>query len=250
MDSALRHVRDLGAAHQSKIVDAMCAIYCWHHGDAPSLAELYALFGAMKGLFAEEAKVEDYSAFDSEELSEAETESEAETDSADVSECESYDPSEDSFDYAIDAKSEVDGESVATETTVELFGDEFVVRGVSIGVSEAVPESAFTSAESDAELGEEMDSALAHVRELAKLHQEAFVNSICDLYHDSNGGVEASRDQIFGIFDFIKQEMAIEAREELDEEDTQDEESEDEADICESESESEAELSYESESEA
>merc|ERR1719365_203818 len=72
MDSALRHVRELGAAHQSKIVDAMCAIYCWHHGDTPSLAELYALFGAMKGLFVEEAKVDEHL------QSAAETESEFE----------------------------------------------------------------------------------------------------------------------------------------------------------------------------
>ena len=56
MDSALRHVRDLAKEHQGALADAMCAIYCWYYGDAPSMAELYALFGAMKVLFAEEAK--------------------------------------------------------------------------------------------------------------------------------------------------------------------------------------------------
>ena len=40
MDSALRHVSELAAEHQGALVDAMCAIYCWHYGEAPTTVEL------------------------------------------------------------------------------------------------------------------------------------------------------------------------------------------------------------------
>lgn len=55
MELALAHVRALGAEHQYTLVAATSAIYCCHWEDVLSMAELYALFGAMEGLFAEKA---------------------------------------------------------------------------------------------------------------------------------------------------------------------------------------------------
>lgn len=35
MNSALAHMRELGAEHQGVLVAAISAIYCWHQSDAP-----------------------------------------------------------------------------------------------------------------------------------------------------------------------------------------------------------------------
>ena len=75
--------------------------------DAHHIHELYAVFGPMKGLFTEKARdVVQSAALEEHSESEAERESDSESDasSEDLSELESCDPSEDSFDYVLDAE--------------------------------------------------------------------------------------------------------------------------------------------------
>ena len=62
-------------------------------------------------------------------------------------------------------------------------------------VSESVAES-----DGVRELAEKMDCALYHVRQLAKLHQEAMVHSICELHLESNDGAEPSTAELIGIY--------------------------------------------------
>jgi len=352
MDSALEHVRELGAGHQVALVDAVSAIYCWHFGEAPSTAELRNMFSAVKDRLAEEAQddeassddvsesvsqsirsndseteqeseqddsydveqdsfdyavdaaddldsefqdeeteaeSEDYSerdsyrpsddsfdyALDAEdsleyELSVSDSAAESGTESVDdsvssatkqtaavtiqrawhayqhrkyamseeFSERESYDPGEDSFDYALDAEDDVgstsdvdlssaaQSENESEAETIVLFDEAFVVRGFSIfkdrpteqseAESEATgsefteqSESVFSEsvAESDgvSELATEMGAALEHVRNLAKQHQETLVHSICERLRDHNDGAEPSTSQLLGVFRDIKQ---------------------------------------------
>jgi len=78
----------------------------------------------------------------------------------------------------------------------------------------------------------EMDLALQHVRKLAAKQQEEFVNTVCEIFGDSNG-FEPSLPELYAIFDGVKEKFADEARgdflEDLDEDSFDDEESEEES---------------------
>ena len=95
MYSALRCVFELDTKHQGVLVGAMRHLLL-------ALRRCAALFAAMKGLFAEKAKDDAHSRA---LYSEAESES--------------------LFDFALDAE-----EDLVSGETVELFGDDFVARGV------------------------------------------------------------------------------------------------------------------------
>jgi len=171
----------------------------------------------------------------------SESESVQLSESANLSERESYDPSDDSFDYALDAENDLDSasnaqfesvaESESEAETIVLDDEAFVVRGISIfklknteqdqsedesedeseasaselaEQSESAISETESAAESDGELAEEMASALEHVRNLAKQHQESLVNSFCDLHRESTGA-EPSTTELLCIFGDIKQ---------------------------------------------
>merc|ERR1719242_1457635 len=68
----------------------------------------------------------------------------------------------------------------------------------------------------------QMDSAIEHIENLASSRQEGFVNSICDIYRDSNDGAEPSTTELFGIFSDVKNGFAEEAWNEHDDEETED----------------------------
>merc|ERR1719382_2284981 len=70
---------------------------------------------------------------------------------------------------------------------------------------------------------QEMESALANVRKLALFHKESLVNSVCDTFASFNGR-EASVNDLAAIFSRIKSQFAEEARDELSELDSDDEE--------------------------
>ena len=143
--------------------------------------------------------------FSSVELDEAEesaTESALESESsfeslaADLSERESYDPAEDSFDYALDAEddhvSEVDFEEDAENE------EESVVDEVSLETLEA--------------FAEKMSSALDHVQRLGRARCEPLVHAICHI-HSRLTAEEPTLSELLSIFSDILQSFAEEALE-------------------------------------
>ena len=64
------------------------------------------------------------------------------------------------------------------------------------------------------EFKKEMEMALENVRKLGNSHRDEFINQICKTYAELNG-VEATEEQISGIFGRIKETLADEAREEF-----------------------------------
>merc|ERR1719334_2633100 len=62
-------------------------------------------------------------------------------------------------------------------------------------------------------LDEEMEVALKHVRDLGAIHQNEFVNTICDLYAEEYGA-EPSTEELYDLFSDIQQVFAAEADEE------------------------------------
>merc|ERR1712013_687860 len=107
MASALAHVQRLGRAQCAPLIDVIYAIYSKYTGEEPTLSQLRSAFGDIRRSFADEAQ-EDSSDEESEsaEASYAEsTEEEQSEDEEDLSERDSYDPEDDSFDYAVDDSS-------------------------------------------------------------------------------------------------------------------------------------------------
>jgi len=60
----------------------------------------------------------------------------------------------------------------------------------------------------------ELESALAHVQELGRKQQEAFYESVVQIFAESNG-YEPSLNEVYEIFDGIKEDFADEAREQF-----------------------------------
>merc|ERR1712129_22346 len=172
---------------------------------------------------------------ESESVDESESESEQESNLSD-----SYDPEEDSFDYAIDAEDDIDSEfQVDAESEVEsTFESELDDEDLSEQGSYAPSQDSFDyaldeqddiaseSAESEAELeesaesevslesaetfAEEMASALAHVERLGRAQSEPLIHAICDI-HSKFTGEEATLSQLVSVFGDIRQSFAEEA---------------------------------------
>merc|ERR1719486_1473273 len=105
LDRALEVVRDLADSQREGFVNAVCDIIAARSEQEPSTAELYGVFGAIKQCFAEEA------------LEESEPDRETEDDS--------YAPSDDSFDYALDAEDDIHSElQVGADSEIESAGEE------------------------------------------------------------------------------------------------------------------------------
>merc|ERR1711971_704878 len=217
MEFALEHVQNLGALHQSEFVDSICELYTEEYGAEPSTAQLFEVFSGIQQLFAEEADQTGSAFIVSVEQSESEYASEEESEE-DMSEQDSYDPEEDSFDYAVDAEDDIDSEfQVDAESEVEsTFESELDDEDLSEQDSYAPSQDSFDyaqdeqddiaseSAESEAELeesaesevslesaetfAEEMASALAHVERLGRAQSEPLIHAICDIYSKFTGG--------------------------------------------------------------
>merc|ERR1711971_1402503 len=61
---------------------------------------------------------------------------------------------------------------------------------------------------------EEFESALSHIRSLAKEHQSSLVNNISDTFKSLNG-VEPSEEELLSILDLLKSSFADEARDDF-----------------------------------
>merc|ERR1719491_1199939 len=182
MESALEGVRDLGTAHRSDFVHSICDAFATLNGDEPSAEDLREMFQDIKISFAEEA-------MGSFEAREFELASERSDDASD-----DYHPSDDdSFDYEAD---DADQSAFDAEFDAEIFGE--VIQELNEEL-----------------LADEMNFALEHVQNLASLHQNEFVNQICDIFATENGE-EATAAELFSIFGAIKHGFADEATEDGD----------------------------------
>merc|ERR1719491_2859525 len=99
-----------------------------------------------------------------------------------------YHPSDDSFDYEAD---DADQSAFDAEFDAEIFGE--VIQELNEEL-----------------LADEMNFALEHVQNLASLHQNEFVNQICDIFAAENGE-EATAAELYSIFGAIKHGFADEA---------------------------------------
>merc|ERR1712048_607009 len=61
---------------------------------------------------------------------------------------------------------------------------------------------------------QELDSAMSHVRQLAKAHQSALIDNISNTFKSLNG-VEPSEEELLSILDLMKNKFADEARDEF-----------------------------------
>merc|ERR1719491_1078174 len=182
MESALEGVRDLGTAHQSDFVHSICDAFAALNGDEPSAEDLREMYQDIKISFAEEA----ISSFEAREF---ELDSERSDDASD-----DYHPSDDdSFDYEAD---DADQSAFDAEFDAEIFGE--VIQELNEEL-----------------LADEMNFALEHVQNLASLHQNEFVNQICDIFAAENGE-EATAAELYSIFGAIKHGFADEATEDVD----------------------------------
>ena len=107
--SAMEHIQVTAQQDQEEMVNALCDIYCHHHGEEPSTPELYEMFQGIKASFAEEAADDliesELAAMDrtlDDEHDDAERESEDEDEDSDYN--AEYD---DAFDYGLDAVDDV-----------------------------------------------------------------------------------------------------------------------------------------------
>jgi len=241
LNSALSHVRELAKLHQSEFVNEICDIIYSQtgagQGPTTHTAKLCDVFRSIKQSFAQEAIKESESEYESaeaesaeseyeqesageadseseQELSvdaqseyESEEESRSEAESAnDISEKESYDPEDDSFDYQRDATSAESSESESESASSAVSDIDSIDESASKSVSESL--------DFDVELRNELNSALSHVRELAKLHQSEFVNQICDIiYSQTESGQDPTTftAELCDVFASIKQSFAQEA---------------------------------------
>jgi len=121
MDFALDHIRGLAVSHQSEFVGRICDLFAEEYDAEPSAWELSELFRGIQLRFAKEAD-QTGSAFIvsvGESASESAEEIEEE-ESDDLSEQDSYDAEQDSFDYAVDAEDDIDSEfQVDAESEIE-----------------------------------------------------------------------------------------------------------------------------------
>merc|ERR1719491_1286684 len=179
MESALEGVRDLGTAHQSDFVHSICDAFTALNGDEPSAEDLREMFQDIKISFAEEA-------MGSFEAREFELTMSSSDDASD-----DYHPSDDdSFDNEAD---DADQSAFDAEFDAEIFGE--VIQELNEEL-----------------LADEMNFALEHVQNLASLHQNEFVNQICDIFAAENGE-EATAAELYSIFGAIKHGFADEATE-------------------------------------
>jgi len=232
MDSALEHIRELGRAHQTQLVDSICDVYREANDEEPSSAELNAMCHVIKRQFSDEAADEE----ETEELQETDEEEISQTDEDD-----NYDPGNDAFDYTRDAQDRID---FGLFDTAEVSNPQSDIEQ-SDDVSEQLESEAETEPDTDSDeledpFDEEMAIALEHVRDLGRLHQQSLVESACDLYARVNGG-EPAADELRKIFAGIRNDFAAEAVED-------DSESEDES-VSESEGDEESQFHTDEEEE-
>merc|ERR1712212_67625 len=152
----------------------------------------------------------------------AEPEMESEDSSVDLSERDSYNPSDDSFDYAVDAEDSMAFASSASESATD---SEYESESADLISS---PSASASASESEAEsVSEEVSDNLERESvDLGETAQESLVNRICELYAEENGE-EATTSDLHDIFTEVKRMFAEEAEQEQ-YDDTDENESEDE----------------------
>merc|ERR1719335_1856580 len=131
---------------------------------------------------------------------------ESATEHDDLSEQDSYDPAEDSFDYALDAL-----DDDVSEAELQEYAE---IEEASL--DEVALETTETLAEAKA-------SALAHVQRLGRAHSTFLVHAICDI-HSKCTGEEPSLSALVSTFADIRQSFADEALEQSSEEESESEE--------------------------
>ena len=110
---------------------------------------------------------------------------------------------------------ETDNGSEATEGMIEDALKTFAIPQHSvISEEEAVEEEEVDARVEPQLLVEAMDSAMTHIRNLGKRHQEELVNTVCDIYCDFNGQ-EPSIQEISGIFEKIRRSFDDETKEQF-----------------------------------
>eukprot|EP01084_Bolivina_argentea_P153202 267142_1 len=207
-EEALAVVRDVAKVDQELLVNAICNIYndlCDEEPDAPQLSEI---FREIKATFAEEAtaQCDEPEGDESSEDSDYDQSSEGETDSEEYNWSQSEASESDIFDASDD-----DDESV--------IADAFNIGGVDeddapFDIQEELElEEALDLVDSD-EFRKEFDEALQIVRDVAKVDQELLVNGICNIYNDLCDE-EPDAKQLSLIFDAVKDGLAEEATQEL-----------------------------------
>merc|ERR1712025_699375 len=103
---AMEHVEMAAQRDREEMVNALCDIYCDHHGEEPSTPELYEMFSGIKASFAEEA-ADDLIESELTAMESMQIESESDDDDESEDEDGDYSPDSDAFDYAVDAVDDV-----------------------------------------------------------------------------------------------------------------------------------------------
>eukprot|EP01083_Nonionella_stella_P311118 1108160_1 len=214
-EEALAVVRDVAKVDQELLVNAICNIYndlCDEEPDAPQLSEI---FREIKATFAEEAtaQCDEPEGDESSEDSDYDQSSEGETDSEEYNWSQSEASESDIFDASDDDES--------------VIADAFNIGGVDeddapFDIQEELElEEALDLVDSD-EFRKEFDEALQIVRDVAKVDQELLVNGICNIYNDLCDE-EPDAKQLSLIFDAVKDGLAEEATQQLDDAEETDE---------------------------
>merc|ERR1712129_201460 len=102
----------------------------------------------------------------------------------------------------------------AEEATNDMILEAFE-QFVSSEDEEEVKEEEFDEVSEDESVDpEEFESALSHIRSLAKEHQSSLVDNISDTFKSLNG-VDPSEDELLSILDLLKSSFADEARDDF-----------------------------------
>merc|ERR1712212_1412578 len=120
----------------------------------------------------------------------------------------SYNPSDDSFDYAVDAE---DSMALAWSASESATQSEYESESADLLSSSASPSALESEAESVSE--EVSDNLERESVDLGETAQESLVNCICELYAEENGE-EATTNDLRDIFCEVKRMFAEEAEQE------------------------------------